>query len=51
MRKRLCVLRNDRDQLNLMGRVLGLFQERPDTFFAQLADISEDIDDSQDRRI
>ncbi|MBC8466511.1 MAG: cysteine--tRNA ligase, partial [Deltaproteobacteria bacterium] len=36
-----------RDQLNLIGRVLGLFQERPGTFFEQLADISEDIDDSQ----
>jgi cysteinyl-tRNA synthetase len=33
--------------LNLIGRVLGLFQERPDTFFEQLADTSADIDDSQ----
>ena len=40
-------LKSDRDQLNLIGRVLGLFQERPGTFFEQLADISEDIDDSQ----
>ena len=40
-------LKSDRDQLNLIGRVLGLFQERPDTFFEQLADTSADIDDSQ----
>jgi len=40
-------LKNDRDQLNLIGRVLGLFQERPDTFFERLADTSADIDDSR----
>jgi len=45
--KTLIRLKSDRDQLNLIGRVLGLFQERPGTFFEQLADISEDIDDSQ----
>ena len=45
--KTLMRLKSDRNQLNLIGRVLGLFQERPDTFFEQLADTSEDIDDSQ----
>jgi cysteinyl-tRNA synthetase len=41
------LLKRDRDQLNLIGRVLGLFHERPDIFFEQLANTSEDIDDSQ----
>jgi len=40
-------LKNDRDQLNLIGRVLGLFQERPEPFFERLADVSADIDDSR----
>ena len=45
--KTLLRLKNERNQLNLIGRVLGLFQERPDTFFERLADTSADIDDSR----
>ena len=45
--KTLLRLKNDRNQLNLVGRVLGLFQERPDSFFEQLADTAADIDDSR----
>ncbi len=40
-------LKSDRDQLNLIGRVLGLFQERSNSFFEHLADTSTDIDDSR----
>jgi len=47
MRKPFYVLKTSGINLNLIGRVLGLFQERPDTFFERLADTSADIDDSR----
>lgn len=45
--KNLLSLKSDRDQLNLVGRVLGLFQESPGSFFKRLADTAADIDDSR----
>ena len=37
-------LREDRRQLNLIGRVLGLFEESPDAFFEKLAASSPGLD-------
>ncbi|HDZ89656.1 MAG TPA: cysteine--tRNA ligase [Deltaproteobacteria bacterium] len=43
----LAALREDRRHLDLVGRVLGLFQDRPQPFFERLAETSSDIDESR----
>ena len=34
-------------QLNLVGRTLGLFQEKPENFFEQVAESSDRVDDEK----
>ena len=40
-------LKNDRRQLFLSGRVLGILHERPDEFFSKLADFEDQVNPSE----
>ena len=44
-------LRNDRHQLYLIGRILGLFGERPEDFFDRVSDGSDRIDQAEIERL